>query len=190
MFIDVENSVFNGILNSKKVTTIEVDRDTPSEINYLFSDGGIIKEKFSDEVEPIDKINDILDGTNFIATNDNRIINPMYIHTVKKDVINPSRIIFVLYGGAPVKEVFENEDAADVAFEEIKFILEHMSEGGGGGGEGDLSQYLKKDVAERTYAKIKSVPTKTSDITNDSDFTTKTYVDGIVGDVERLLGGI
>ena len=35
MFIAVDN----GILNMKRVTTVEIDRDTPSEINYLFNDG-------------------------------------------------------------------------------------------------------------------------------------------------------
>lgn len=32
-------SVGNRILNGKRVTTIEVDRDTPSEVNYYFNDG-------------------------------------------------------------------------------------------------------------------------------------------------------
>ena len=34
------------------------------------------------------------------------------------------------------------------------------------------------------------VPTKTSDLTNDSDFTTKAYVDGLIGDIETLLYNI
>jgi hypothetical protein len=32
-----------------------------------------------------------------------------------------------------------------------------------------------------------TIPSKTSDLTNDSDFTTKTYVDNIVGDIESIL---
>lgn len=32
-----------------------------------------------------------------------------------------------------------------------------------------------------------TIPSKTSDLTNDSDFTTKTYVDNIVGDIETIL---
>jgi len=43
-----------------------------------------------------------------------------------------------------------------------------------------------------TYEEIElvdsdSIPTATSDLTNDSDFTTKAYVDGLVGDVETIL---
>lgn len=136
MFIDVEDSVFNGILNSKKVTTIEIDRDTPSEINYLFSDGGIIKEKFENETKALEKLEFIADGAGFIATNDNRLVNPMYIQTVKKDVINEKRIEIVLYNGMPVKERFENIDERNSAYEELKELLESLSEGGGGGGEG------------------------------------------------------
>lgn len=37
---------------------------------------------------------------------------------------------------------------------------------------------------------IPNVPTKTSELTNDSDFATKEYVDDLVGDIEALLGGI
>lgn len=37
---------------------------------------------------------------------------------------------------------------------------------------------------------IPNIPTKTSELTNDSDFTTKEYVDELVGDIETLLGGI
>lgn len=32
-----------------------------------------------------------------------------------------------------------------------------------------------------------TIPTKTSDLTNDSDYTTKSYVDGLVGDIESIL---
>ena len=35
-----------------------------------------------------------------------------------------------------------------------------------------------------------TIPTKTSDLTNDSDFTTKEYVDGIVGNINTLLSEV
>lgn len=40
------------------------------------------------------------------------------------------------------------------------------------------------------YAKKTEIPTKTSDITNDSDFTTKTYVDNLIGDINTALNTI
>lgn len=42
---------------------------------------------------------------------------------------------------------------------------------------------------DQNIEKIKNttVPTKTSELTNDSEFTTKNYVDGLVGDIETLL---
>lgn len=53
--------------------------------------------------------------------------------------------------------------------------------------EVDLSDYYTK---EETYSKAEVnnlIPTKTSDLTNDSDYTTKTYVDNLVGDIETIL---
>ena len=51
----------------------------------------------------------------------------------------------------------------------------------------DLNDYYTK---EETYSKAEVdnlIPTKTSDLTNDSDYTTKTYVDSLVGDIETIL---
>ena len=53
--------------------------------------------------------------------------------------------------------------------------------------EVDLSNYYTK---EETYSKEEVnnlIPTKTSDLTNDSDYTTKAYVDSLVGDIETIL---
>lgn len=220
MFIAVDN----GILNMKRVTTIEIDRDTPSEINYLFNDGGIIKEKFDSEENAQTKFDELAENTIFLQTNDERLVNSMYIKDVEKDFINNKRLVYVLYNGAPVKETYNSETEVDSALETLKSTLESMGEGGGEGSSVDLTPYLKKTDAERTYAKIAdipdisnlatktevglkadktyvdtelekkadatAIPTTTSQLTNNSDFTTKAYVDGLVGDVESLLGGI
>lgn len=56
--------------------------------------------------------------------------------------------------------------------------------------EPDLSNYYTKtetDTLLDNKADTSDIPTKTSDLTNDSDFTTKTYVDGLVGDIESTL---
>ena len=46
------------------------------------------------------------------------------------------------------------------------------------------------DTSLGNKANISDIPTKTSDLTNDSDFTTKTYVDGLVGDIGEVLDEI
>ena len=63
----------------------------------------------------------------------------------------------------------------------------------------DLSNYYTK---QETYSKtetntllngkanISDIPTKTSDLQNDSDFTTKSYVDGLVGDIASVIDAI
>lgn len=47
--------------------------------------------------------------------------------------------------------------------------------------EVDLSNYYTKAEVNNL------IPTKTSDLTNDSDYTTKAYVDSLVGDIETIL---
>ena len=59
------------------------------------------------------------------------------------------------------------------------------------GGKVDTSTYNSKmtqiDTSLGNKANISDIPTKTSDLTNDSDFTTKAYVDGLVGDIDTAL---
>ena len=147
MFIAVDN----GILNMKRVTTVEIDRDTPSEINYLFNDGGIIKEKFDSEENAQTKFDELAENTIFLQTNDERLVNSMYIKDVEKDFINNKRLVYVLYNGAPVKETYNSETEVDSALETLKSTLESMGEGGGEGGSIDLTPYLKKTDAARCW---------------------------------------
>ena len=324
MFIAVDN----GVLNMKRVTTVEIDRDTPTEINYLFNDGAIIKEKFDTKENAEIKFNKLGENQTFVKTNDKRLVNSMYIKDVEKDFLNNKRLVYVLYNGAPVKTTYQSEAEVDSNLKTLKETLETMSEVSSmdltayltkaeatknyvgkaelanyatqtdiqdfitrsvndlvnyykktevdnlinavttislkvvdnkdkvteeniiyfvpaengeenvydeyilvndnpekiGTSEVNLSEYLKKTDAEGTYAKIAdipdisnlatktevglkadktyvdtelekkadvtAIPTTTSQLTNNSDFTTKAYVDGVVGDVESLLGGI
>lgn len=182
MFINVENAIFQGIFNSKKITTIEVDRDTTLEINYLFSDGAIVKEIFENEDETFAKMQKIEKDSNFIATNDNRLVNPLYISNVKKDIINPNRIIIFLYGGAPVKELYGSEELANIAYEEIKKKLEAMTDE-----RIDINQYLKIEDAEKEFAKESDVPTKVSQLTNDKLYVTNSEMEKRIKQIVPLV---
>lgn len=182
MFINVENAIFQGIFNSKKITTIEVDRDTTLEINYLFSDGAIVKEIFENEDETFAKMQKIEKDSNFIATNDNRLVNPLYISNVKKDIINTNRIIIFLYGGAPVKELYGSEELANIAYEEIKKKLEAMTDE-----RIDINQYLKIEDAEKEFAKESDVPTKVSQLTNDKLYVTNSEMEKRIKQIVPLV---
>lgn len=172
MFIAVDN----GILNMKRVTTIEIDRDTPSEINYLFNDGEIIKEKFDSEENAQTKFDELAENTIFLQTNDERLVNSMYIKDVEKDFINNKRLVYVLYNGAPVKETYNSETEVDSALETLKSTLESMGEGGGEGGSIDLTPYLKKTDAASTYVpKTELVNLATQE--DIADFITKSVND-------------
>lgn len=202
MFILVDD----GVLNIKRVTTIEIDRDTTSEINYLFNDGAIIKEKFDNEIEALAKFEVLTEENLFIKTNDNRLINAMYIKNIEKDLLNSKRLVYVLYNGAPVKETYLNESEVDSALNTLKIELESIGDKNEDEVAVDLTPYLKKVEANTTYAtqtalteglatkadstaipditglatktevetkaNINAIPTKTSQLTNDSDFTT------------------
>lgn len=64
-------------------------------------------------------------------------------------------------------------------------------QGGGTSDFDELSNRPKYNGTTMTHStNIPQVPTYTSQLTNNSDFTTKTYVDNIVGSIETLLGGI
>lgn len=182
MFINVENAIFQGIFNSKKITTIEVDRDTTLEINYLFSDGAIVKEIFENEDETFAKMQKIEKDSNFIATNDNRLVNPLYISNVKKDIINTNRIIIFLYGGAPVKELYGSEELANIAYEEIKKKLEAMTDE-----RIDINEYLKIEDAEKEFAKESDIPTKVGQLTNDKLYVTNSEMEKRIKQIVPLV---
>lgn len=57
----------------------------------------------------------------------------------------------------------------------------------------DLSDYYTKTETNTLLngkANTSDIPTKTSDLTNDSNFTTKSYVDGLVGDIASVIDSI
>lgn len=63
----------------------------------------------------------------------------------------------------------------------------------GGGGEQNETQADWNEANPLSLAYIKNkpnIPTKTSEITNDSDYTTKAYVDGLVGNINAVLDAI
>lgn len=157
----------------KELLLLKLIEIPPSEINYYFNDGGMIKEEFKTSEEASERLESLGEDKTFIATNDERLVNAMYIQNVEIDFINKKRVVYYLYGGAPVKELYKTETAAKEALESIKSKLEAMDFGGGSGEGGtvDLTPYLKKTVAEETYAK-------------------KTDIDASLGDIESLLGGI
>lgn len=66
-------------------------------------------------------------------------------------------------------------------------------ETGGGGGEQKETQsdWSEANPLSAAYIKNKpNIPTKTSDLNNDSDYTTKAYVDGLVGNINAVLDAI
>lgn len=170
MFLFVEDTIFNV----KKIVTVEIDKDVPTQVNYYLSDGALLEEDAGTEADAKAKLTNLLDQNSFIKVRDDKLVNLIYIKNVKEDVINENTLVYTFYKGidALVKEKFKTQKELNDKIAEIKTQLEEMNSGGSGeGGDVDLTPYLKKSVAEATYAKI-------------------TDVDASLGDIESLLGGI
>lgn len=142
----------DGVLNLKRVTTIEIDKDTASEINYLFNDGGLVKEKFENDEMALAKFTILADINLFIPTNDNKLINSMYIKDIEQDLLNEKKLVYVLYGGAPVKEVYNSSEEVLAAIEALKVTLESIGDTTEDETTIDLTPYLKKIEASSIYA--------------------------------------
>lgn len=146
MFISVNNE----ILNEKNIVTIEVDRDTPKEINYLFLGTGYLKEKLKDHATAQKRLKELAECGLFMETNDERLVNIMHIRSIDQDLINPKRMIFNLYKGVPVKVIYSSKQEAAEKVKETRKILADMLHNHGGtgsaGSSGDgVNQYNSKD---------------------------------------------
>ena len=89
-------------------------------------------------------------------------------------------------GGANGQALIKNSDKDY----DCSWVTLEMS---GGGGEQNETQADWNEANPLSPADIKNkpdIPTKTSEITNDSDYTTKTYVDGLVGNISAVLDAI
>lgn len=184
MFLFVENIIFDV----RKIVTVEIDKDILSQINYYLCDGALLEETMETDEEAKNRLTELEDQSSFIKVRDDKLVNLIYIKSVKLDVINENTLVYTFYKGidALVKEKFKTKEELDDKIEAVKTQLEEMNSDGGNSGEGgsvDLTPYLKKSEAEKTYAKKINIP----DITG---LASKEYVDGLVGNIEDLLGGI
>lgn len=147
MFISVNSKV----VSEKRITTIEVDRDTPTEVNFYLNDGGSIKEKFETCEEASIRVKSLGEKHEiFIATNDERLVSVVYIKDVTKDFINPRRMQYILYHGAPVKELYgsieEVEEAIEATKEKLKSLKHCFGDGAGDIGGESGSASLEKTI--------------------------------------------
>lgn len=135
MFISVNNE----ILNENRITTVEVDRDTPKEINYLYKDNGYYKEKLATHVAAQKRLKEVAACGLFIETNDERLVNILYIRSIEQDIINPKRMIFNLYNGIPIKTLYSSKQEATKMVKDMRAKLAAMLHNHGGGSGGGIT---------------------------------------------------
>lgn len=87
----------------------------------------------------------------------------------------------------------ENPDVSGNNYAEYVYINGAWELLGKIGVQFDASDYYTKTETNTLLngkANTSDIPTKTSQLTNNSDFTTKSYVDGLVGDIQTLLDNL
>lgn len=99
--------------------------------------------------------------------------------------------------GTGKRYIYESEQWIEVTndnnYFEYVYINNKWEELGEIGVQVDLTDYYTKTETNTLLngkANTSDIPTKTSQLTNDSDFTTKSYVDGLVGDISNVIDAI
>ena len=141
-------------------------------------------------------------GTQASVTNVGTALNPILNFSIPKGDAGAIKMLIVAelpQTGADdtiYLVPLENPDVSGNNYAEYVYINGAWELLGKIGVQVDLSNYYTK---QETYSKTETntllngkantsdIPTKTSQLTNNSDFTTKSYVDGLVGNIQTLL---
>lgn len=171
----------------KNTTAIQENK---TNIDTNTQDINNLKQKSDDNKNSIDEINENLKNYSLITETGNKIDvtvnsstyvmtldlkdkNDNVLSTGSVDLPIESMIINVTYDSEKkLKFTLQNGNVIEVPLNDL------------------ISGLVTDESLENTlksYALIKDIPTKTSNLTNDSDFTTKAYVDGLVGDIDTAL---
>lgn len=120
MFIKLNDE---RIVNLDKVVEIKISEIDENAVKYVFDTTEVMIEKFDSNANAKAGIAKVTDE-NFMDTNDGRKINKNYIKDVKISVVNPLKVEFEMFDGAPVKVAYEDEDSAEEA---IGTIVEELT---------------------------------------------------------------
>lgn len=141
----------NGIINSTRLVSIMINPFDESELIYTMADGQFFKEKFEGEEEATEAF-EAIEIKTFIDLTNNRKINGMYAKDVLIDPLDDTKVVFVIYNGAPQKEKYDTNELAKSRVTDAISKLKTATEFEEGGDPSDLSNYYTKTQADEKFA--------------------------------------
>lgn len=141
----------NGIINSTKLISIMINPFNEAEIIYIMADGQFFKEEFEGASEASEAFEEMSLKT-FIDLTNNRKINGMYAKDVLVDPLDDTKVVFVMYNGAPQKEKYDTNALAKARVTDAISKLKAATEFEDGGDPSDLTNYYTKTQADEKFA--------------------------------------
>lgn len=141
----------NGIINSTKLISIMINPFNEAEIIYMMADGQFFKEEFEGASEASEAFEEMSLKT-FIDLTNNRKINGMYAKDVLVDPLDDTKVVFVMYNGAPQKEKYDTNALAKARVTDAISKLKAATEFEDGGDPSDLTNYYTKIQADEKFA--------------------------------------
>lgn len=141
----------NGIINSTRLVSIMINPFDESELIYTMADGQFFKEKFEGNEEATEAF-EAIEIKTFIDLTNNRKINGMYAKEVLVDPLDDTKVVFVMYNGAPQKEKYDTNALAKSRVTDAISKLKTATEFEDGGDPSDLSNYYTKTQVDEKFA--------------------------------------
>lgn len=153
MIISMNN---NEIINSARLVSIIINPFNESEFIYTMADGQFFKEEFEDK-EAAAEAFEALELKTFVDLTNNRKINGMYAKDVLVDPLDDTKVVFVMYNGAPQKEKYDTNELAKARVTDAISKLKVATEFEDGGDPSDLTNYYTKTQADEKFAEKSSL---------------------------------
>lgn len=141
----------DGIINSARLVSIIINPFNESEFIYTMADGQFFKEEFESK-EAATEAFEAIDLKTFIDLTNNRKINGMYAKDVLVDPLDDTKVVFVMYNGAPQKEKYDTNKLAKARVTDAISKLKAATEFEDGGDPSDLANYYTKVQADEKFA--------------------------------------
>lgn len=140
-----------GIINSARLVSIIINPFNEAEFIYTMADGQFFKEEFEDK-EAATEAFEAIELKTFIDLTNNRKINGMYAKDVLVDPLDDTKVVFVMYNGAPQKEKYDTNELAKARVTDAISKLKAATEFEDGGDPSDLANYYTKVQADEKFA--------------------------------------
>ena len=169
----------NGIINSTRLVSIMINPFDESELIYTMADGQFFKEKFEGEEEATEAF-EAIEIKTFIDLTNNRKINGMYAKDVLIDPLDDTKVVFVIYNGAPQKEKYDTNALAKSRVTDAISKLKTATEFEDGGDPSDLTNYYTKAQADEKFAAKSSLGEYIKTTDADGKYAQKTEITSYV----------